>query len=637
MVHDQAEGEPSELTRFGLKIVHAALADPACGGGGIWLGRAAALSCAGQALVDAGHEAPLPGLFSLLNPAAIEPKLGFDPDPKRGQRPVGTLSLEAEVLDLWQSARNKEHGHKDVSTQPMPGDREEGAIRLKDLLGSLFDAYRDYRLAYVQTASDGQCVIQGVWNEGAQYRGWSRNNRPMLQALWGPARNGLLPAPHPPAPGLLGSEDWDGSLLLYHQDHPRERCLYLMPLGYLYQSRRTKKGEPLPGLTDSVDWKGRPGSGNYQVRSVTQKAYVAADESMPASGGAGGGRAPRTIEAIVGFIRERYRLDLPIPAQPAEPLPVRFELQHLEAALRLAEDSVRRDDEVERVLALARTAPGHRLLLTGPCGGGKSVLLAQIARTLGERNQPLVYLTMDYPPDPEEEPDAPGRGIAALRIAQAGGEPGGDLSGAAGSPMTPLAVDMPLAPGLDEGRPAKTIAVAVRMHLLASLARLAGRADALPSSPLGEQPCRRQVAALLEQLAKPRGGPVWVLIDALNQSVEPAALLSGLPRPLPDQVRLIASTQPIERVVQAVSDAGRNPWAQADLAAIGHDLTWDLVLFTWPLADRARLAEGLGADQVDALLGLLPTAWSPCRAISASPRGPSPAWSASTAPSACGA
>jgi hypothetical protein len=195
----RADEPASDLTRYGLKIIHTALTDSCCMGGTAWLHRAAGLSCAGQALLAAGGHAPCPELFGLLNPAGCVPKRDFDPDPRRGQQPVGTLSPEAKVLDFWQTIRNKEYGHTDKPTAALAPDLLRGALRLKDLLGEVFGPYRDYRLAYIATTAGGRCVIQGVWDQAGDYLGWTNpDNHHDIGAHWGAPTAGLIPAPPPP-------------------------------------------------------------------------------------------------------------------------------------------------------------------------------------------------------------------------------------------------------------------------------------------------------------------------------------------------------------------------------------------------------------------------------------------------------
>lgn len=214
----ESDDPPSALTLFGLKVVHAALTDSHCMGGKVWLQRGAGLSKAGQALCEAGVAAPCGELFALLDPDAIDPKLGFDLE--RGDYPVGRLSARAEVLDFWQTFRNKEHAHPDVPTAPVPKDQLRGVLRLKDLLGELFGVYREYRLAYIGVTDRSDCVIQGIWDQAGDYLAWNNpDNEADIEAIWGRPEAATIPAPEPP--GLLEKRDyWDGSLLLYHPQAP---------------------------------------------------------------------------------------------------------------------------------------------------------------------------------------------------------------------------------------------------------------------------------------------------------------------------------------------------------------------------------------------------------------------------------
>ena len=337
---------------------------------------------------------------------------------------------------------------------------------------------------------------------------------------------------------------------------------------------------------------------DVRVRWIKQKPYAKPDAGLSDPSGADAGTAPSSglapanIKDIVAFI-QGLAPDLPIPAEPAEPLLQPFALNHLDHARALADDALPRPDEVARVREPARTAPTRRLLLQGPSGGGKSVLLAQLALDLGER---AIYFSMDQVPEPEPEIEPP---RPALPVA-----PGAPLSGLGGTAGTPAlaalaAPVLSLGDGGPDQRPNMTLAVPVRMHLLANLCRLADRPA--PTLKLTESEVQAQVRALLAELAARGEAPVWVLIDALNQCDEPAALLAGLPRDLPTNLHLIASTQPVATVVAAVDEAGRKPWRQIALAELDRALTAELALFDWPAADRARLTGPLPDDLLDEL------------------------------------
>lgn len=173
----------------------------------------------------------------------------------------------------------------------------------------------------------------------------------------------------PPLPDRFETADWDGTLVLYADQDPRGRSLYLMPLACRSENRRTKANEPLPGLTDGVTWDWPRPDAPERVRSILQKAYTQTETDPPP---VATGRAPRTIESIVGLLRQRYGLDLPVPVQPAVRQGKDFDLHHLDEALRLSADSVPRENEVARILRLARA--------------------------LHELGEPLVCFTMDEVP-----------------------------------------------------------------------------------------------------------------------------------------------------------------------------------------------------------------------------------------------
>jgi len=585
------EGTADATALLGLKVIYMSLRSGIPTGGRVWLNWSAALSVAGRALCVAGREARLPELFDVLSPQDIELVQAHDPA-KHRETVVRKGSPVCRVMELWQSFRNKEQGHTDLHAQDAIGDLAGGLATFAELLLAIFRPYSRLSLAYVQKAEDVYCIY-GVWNARGIFQSWSNAaNKRGLERIWGaPTADGLLAAPTPPDWPC----SWDGSLLLYDRKPPCERYLYLMPFGYRFEKRPTGQ-ETLPGLTDTVWWYKSDGRTD-DVKSIHQKAYKDIAEftqqaSEPASDAHlhGHRTAPANIRTIVRGLRERYGIDLPGPVSARERTRNSFDLGHEQAAIELAERSVPRDHEVDRIIALAREAPDRRLLLIGPSGVGKSVVLAQIYRRLEDR---AIYFSMDHAPAEEYEPEEPGSG--------------GRISGPDGS--GPKAA----APGLDECRPGKTLAVPARMHLFSRLIVVAGRRHPEPAFAQSEGEVRRTVTALLKELAEAGDAPVWVLIDALNQHGAPRALLSGLPSPLPPNLRVIATTQDIAGTIAAATDYGRNPWRMEDLRTIGRDSTEVLLLFPWPREERRNLhlPEPV-LDDLHRLSGGLPlllTAW----------------------------
>lgn len=292
--------------------------------------------------------------------------------------------------------------------------------------------------------------------------------------------------------------------------------------------------------------------------------------------------------------------------------PQEFELPHGRSAMQRVERTVRRQ-EVQRLLYTMRQAAANPdglcglVMVVGPCGSGKSILMAQAFK---ERKRAL-YFSMDDPPQPAGEP-------ASRERRPHGAPPNHDelmegssdaVSSARGGVARP---HVPTRGG--EALRTATIAVPVRMHWLAGACRLAGKPQPRAALPAGE--ASRQITELLRSIADP-ADPVYIFIDAVNQVEAPDSydvLLSGLrPEQLPAGIVIVISTQESEEVMQHLRemDGGPHDWKPLYIEQLkAYHETVALMLNDWPEhLPPVRLPDALTAELHEKVDGLPINAW----------------------------
>jgi hypothetical protein len=545
-----------------------------------WLDWAALLSKANRERFAAGPGPAFPALDAILEPERIRTRVPesvggrrrLAPD-NRGVRWVESGGDCYDALRFWcvDLLRNTLLGHgQSRDLRPLvPGLR-----RLAHFLMHLFAPYRGLAVALVETRTlDGRPWprIAAAWLDNrlrlADYGDDCRYIASHFNQMPPPAMATHLPAPNAPA----NLTDPNTSLLLFDPRAAYREFLYLLPLG---AEHGRSAGGRRPGLLESVRWReGRPHCalqrGCDDALPLTpdwRDLFRASPEPPPETLPPDHDRIDReydekgdqgqllfTVADLVQDLERRFGFDLGTKSDQAGPVPEprRVDLGHDDHARRLADNSVARPQEVERLHDAALAAPHRRLLLVGHSGIGKSVLLAQLRVRLGER---AVYFAMDQAPPLAPEPDrrtGPGAELASL-------------------------------------------APPVRTHLVAGLCRLAGRPQPLDLLPLVS--ARSELAACLAALGDEGSDgaePVWILIDGLNQATLPVELLDALPETLPGHLRLVASTQPLPFILDMVeaTDAegqAQRPWQHIEAPTLGESAARAILAAGW----RAAAPEG---------------------------------------------
>jgi tetratricopeptide (TPR) repeat protein len=589
MTHDLGGEDQLPATLLAQKIVHAALTTRKCMGGRVWLHRAGGISRAGHELLSThavvSGRAPIPELFALLEPQDLELHTDFANAPGRSEI-VRRGGPTFRLFELLQQIRNTLVAHNDAVDAEVAPSVSDGLLALAGVLGECLSLYRAYGLAITGRAGT-ELALQYVWSETGELI--SPNNRAARQRYfvktWGAPPEPQAPFAAPEAP-RWENWVWDDSLLLFDRAAPRERYLYLMPLGYRYEHEDAKQNV-FPGLLDSVIWRKQPGT---QRRSPTiiQRKYLDRRELDDQWQDQESRQSPHifaaqaNVQALVERIASTYRIDVELPDEEGTSLERVFDLRHGDKALELSRTvprtgvgarpwvTVSRSNEVERILTHARASRQSsgglgRLLLVGPSGIGKSVLMAQTYARVHER---ALYFSMDHAPEPEYEPPP-----SSSRSRESAALPALGLLGTEFSE--------------------RTRGVPVRMHWLASLARLLGRPA--PLFVLQAAEAQRQIAALLQEAAAGSGDgePFYILVDAVNQEPAPESLLQGL-RPfssLPTNVVIIASTQDNPVVLSRLSEGDKVPWEIVPAQAFGRDQTKDILLGAFAAEHNPTLSD----------------------------------------------
>lgn len=553
MTHGSPREAQPAAVELADRVLVAALSDDNCMGGRVWLHRAGGISRAGHELVLSGVAAPLPELFEILEPeqlalhSSVGDRPGHDGVVRKGGPTFGLFSLLQQV-------RNAMQGHPDGVDQKVPAPVARGLLALAAVLCDRLSPYRRLRLAVTGLAG-GQVVLDYAWSDDGKLR-FPENTafRQQFIRTWGapPEEDGKFPAPVPPA---FDGWSWEESLLLFDPAAPRTRYAYLMPLGCRYQ-HSDAADKVVPGLLDSVVWRREKASGR-RLPSILQRKYMDRrelhetwhrDEREQAVARVSAAR--ENLRALVEYLIAKYGLELE-PAAEEQVVERVFDLKHGERAVRVAQETLSRDAEVERILARARASSGRggqcgRLLLVGPSGIGKSVLMAQAYARVHRR---ALFFSMNDAPEPDREPAAPGSAGEAVAL--------GD-------------------------RQERHLGVPVRMHWLASAAGLLARPA--PTSVLDAGEAQRRLAALLGDLARADAtDPVFVFIDALDQASAPELLLQGLLpfSALPSRLVIVASTQEDASLLARIGHHGLHPWERLDVSAIDLEQTRALLLQSW--------------------------------------------------------
>lgn len=575
---------------IGEKILFATLNDAKCiGGGRSWLHRAAGLSRAGHDLLlsvtDDDLQVPFPEFFGILEPEQLVLHTSFGTGPNDSQI-IREGGAAFGVFTLMQQVRNVLFGHheRDLTCQ-IPEAIAEGLSVVLRVMCDLMRPYLRLNLALTGYDNEARLGIELQWfaPDGEAMQPDNHESRREFFAVWGkpPEPEAPIPAPTPPT---VDGWSWEDSLLLVDPEAARERYLYLMPMG-CRDLHKTLQGRIVPGLLHSVAWRRLPGTGRTTI-TIVQRRYLDTHELTDTWQDGQRDRpldsspAHENVRTLVERIQQKYELPmaLELVAAETERISRTFDLNHGEKALAIARTTIPRPAEVTRIFehahSLARNAVGAtRLVLIGPSGIGKSVLMAQMYAQVREH---ALFFTMDSAPEPEFEVTSPVGSGEADDLADLGEKP----------PSIDVA-----ALSLGSARQERSIGIPVRMHWLASARRLMGKPT--PQATLQAAEVQRQLSALLHQSRDAHPDvPFFIFIDAVNQAVSPDNLLQGL-RPfssLPRNVIIIASSQDIEQVLIRLSENGAEPWNRWEAEAMALELTSSMLLGAWGDTPRPTLS-----------------------------------------------
>jgi hypothetical protein len=306
-----------------------------------------------------------------------------------------------------------------------------------------------------------------------------------------------------------------------------------MPLGYRYHHHDINQDKPQPALLDSVRWK------EERVASVLQRTYqesvaptnwkLAADEPT----------FKQRIEQLVQELCDNFAFKPPPTDTQPVVIPPQFDLQHDNFAAQLVANTIDRHSERARVLKLLKNSPTHRLLLEGASGSGKTVLLAQIFQAEMEH---AIFISMDAKLEPLEE--------------------------------TQETRDLP------NEKPKSSIALRVGMYCLTALNHLMDLPQ--PNQVLSLPKVQDAIRDNLAYFANKQPNAYFVIVvDGLNQAIDPGGVLSALPTDVLKNLYLLVSSQPQERVRQPLKIYTQQMWKRADIGELAQAEAEEIVWHYW--------------------------------------------------------
>ncbi|MEK8021923.1 MAG: trypsin-like peptidase domain-containing protein, partial [Candidatus Parabeggiatoa sp.] len=531
----------------GLAVVYESLVDPHCGGGETWLRRSAILSLACEQLKG---PLPLSQLAAILEPATLilSKQPNTNPATQDTQPHFWLIEQGGERWHFLKSLarlRRTIQFYEPFDLNTLDDDEigERVDTLLLNTLKTLFQPYRGLQLALIDeiVLDDSQQRQVGVhcyWHDHHFRCVTNRKDRKYMAKIWEKLpelEKDSFRAPPPP----IANWEWQESLLLYQPQRAYRDFVYLMPLGFRYHHQDVNQADnPLPALLDSVRWK------KERVASVLQRTYQASESATHWQTAADEPMFKQRIERLVQELCENFAFKPPLTDTQPVVIPPQFDLQHDHFAAQLAANTINRDTEGARVLALLKDSAAHRLLLEGASGSGKSVLLAQIFQAEREH---AVFISMDAKLEPLEE-----------------------------TPETHANEEN--LPSAD--KPKASIALRVGMYCLTVLNHLMD----LPQ-PNHVLPLPKVQDAIRDNLAyfadkQPKAYFVIVL-DGLNQALDPAGVLGALPTEVLGNLYLLVSSQPQERVRQPLNIYTQRAWTLADMGTLAQAEAEEIVWHYW--------------------------------------------------------
>ena len=552
LTQQQLIASTNEL-QAGLAVVYESLVDPHCGGGETWLRRSAILSLACEQLKG---PLPLSQLAAILEPTTLilTKQPNTNPVTQNTQPYFWLIKQGGERWHFLKSLARLRHTiqfYEPLDLNTLDDDEIwERVDTLFNTLKTLFQPYRGLQLALIDeiVLDDSQQRQVGVhcyWHDHHFRCVTNRKDRKNMANIWETLpeiEKDSFRAPSPP----IATWEWKESLLLYQPQRAYTDFVYLMPLGFRYHHQDVNQADkPQPALLDSVRWK------KERVASVLQRTYQTSELPTHWQTAADEPTFKQRIERLVQELCENFAFKPPLTDTQPVVIPPQFDLQHDHFAAQLAENTITRSLEGARVLALLKDSAAHRLLLEGASGSGKSVLLAQIFQAeMGH----AVFISMDAKLEPLEETRETHANEETLPSAE---------------------------------KPKASIALRVGMYCLTVLNHLMD----LPQ-PNHVLPLPKVQDAIRDNLAyfadKQPNAYFVIVLDGLNQALDPGGVLGALPTDVLGNLYLLLSSQPQERVRQPLNIYTQQAWTLADIGALAQAEAEKMVWHYWTetLADQ---------------------------------------------------
>ncbi|WP_459917323.1 caspase family protein, partial [Desulfocicer niacini] len=550
---EEERKSPSEEIRPGLAMLRETLTCEKCCGGITWIDRSAILS---KAAFHVKERLPFPELSDIFDAEQIHLSESSPTDSLWKENPLGCWQIK-KAGTLWQClsalAGLRKFVNTEIQDHKSNGDTEDILDDLCDAMGHIFRPCRNLQLAMISETQSGkerpQAGIHCCW-EGTGFDCVTRKrSKNRLQTIWNrpsPKDMQILPAPDPPR----SDWEWNESLIVFDPGDPYEKSVYLMPLGFRYSHNRSGESrddgneEKIPGLLDSVRWKGQ------KVSTVFQRTYSKKfrEEDWQACKLPEQGAQVENLHRCIEQLCRGFTFEMPIPDTLPERPPRQFDLLHHEIADQLRENTVFRCEEIRRVMDLLTGSACRRLLLEGTSGSGKSVLLSQIYHQNRGR---AVFVSNDMKVEPLEDPDF-------IDSALPENTASGDFEGKIGQRYS----------ASETSKTSKSsVAIRVGMHILAVLG------ECMDYSPQKQElPARKIQDALRDMLSNYKNrhpeATFLVILDGLNQARDPGAMLGALPDPQPENLFVLVSSQKQERVKGPLTFYGKKRWEITNLTEL---------------------------------------------------------------------
>ncbi len=565
LFESQRVDQPNSAGEAGIATIFHALTSDTKGGGFLWSHWAGVLSkVSADLLQKAEEECPFPSLVEIMQPQSLKLEAEKRSDSVKSWRVKAGGHVWGLLSFLVENRNSFSHFSKIDQNNILK--IAAGLNFLVDILGTIFKPYHGLLLAMVDEWSHKdkkrKHVIRCCWQDSNLLNyDHPINGRTIRSAWWRQTLYDDKPGPefyrdNPPLAPAPPNENfrWQDSLLIFSSDFPLEKYLYIMPLGFRYSHScpDVAANSHLPGLIESVRWQ------KQQVKALVQRNYQGDLRYIANCDGVSqlDDEEISTLSSATKFIQdliknfERYGF-----APPQKSTPVRlhqviglYDLGHDRYARELAGKTVPRPNEVERIYKSLLASPGQRAFLLGPSGLGKSVIMAQLFALIPSQ---AVFLSCDQ------------------QIHNGG-------------------VD--------------SHASALWMHFVSVLCKLASVEP--PKELLPADDVKARVAGLLQVIASIKTEPIVVLVDGINQLESPVDVFLPWPDPLPGNIFLLFSSQPLKHILDRMNGATvarEDGWGKIELAAMNRDEVVEVLEKAWNPTGQKNKRLQLKQGEIDQL------------------------------------